>query len=233
MGQFILRISAIFVTIAFLPPCTNFYIAVRPNARLAKTKFHLAGAMKGSVYIATTVDGKIADPTGDVGFLGEYQSSADGDMGFGDFLASVDVIIMGRKSFEKVVSFGEAAWPYGATEVVVWSRQGLHNIPEHVKETVSWSNLSPRELFQELENSGRKHAYIDGGRTVQSFLQAHLIHSIIITQVPLILGPGIRLFSDDSRCKLELEKSEAFSNGLVQNTYRVSGARKTKEEDSK
>jgi dihydrofolate reductase len=227
MRQFFLPVSFICISISFLPPLATSYIAARPNARRATTKFRLAGSMKGSVYIATTLDGKIADPTGDVGFLDEYQSSSDGDMGFGDFLASVDVIVMGRKSFEKVVSFGEAAWPYGSTEVVVWSRQGLHNIPEHVKETVSWSNWSPRELFQELENNGKKHAYIDGGQTVQSFLKAHLVHSIIITQVPIILGPGIRLFSDDSRCKLELEKSEAFSNGLVQNTYRVIGARKT------
>jgi len=187
--------------------------------------------MKGSVYIATTLDGKIADPTGDVGFLGDYQSSADGDMGFGDFLASVDVIIMGRKSFEKVLDFGEEAWPYGSTEVVVWSRQGVHSIPAKLKKTVSWSNLSPRELFQELEDKGRKHAYIDGGYTVQSFLKAHLVHNIILTQVPMILGPGISLFSDENRCKLDLVKSEAYSNGLVQSTYKVMGARKSIEKD--
>jgi len=96
-----------------------------------------------------------------------------------------------------------------------------------VRETVSWSNLSPREIFQELEAKGRKHAYIDGGFTVQSFLKAHLVHEIILTQVPLILGPGISLFSDENRCKLELVKSEAFSNGLVQSTYNVLGARKS------
>lgn len=184
--------------------------------------------MKGSVYIAATLDGKIADPSGDVSFLAEYQQAADdvGDMGFGDFLASVDVIIMGRHSFEKVLSFGEEAWAYGTTEVLVWSRSGPR-IPEHLKETVSWSNCSPREIFQALEDKGREHAYIDGGFTVQSFLKAHLVHNIILTQVPLILGPGISLFSDETRCKLELVESEAFSNGLVQSTYKVLGARKS------
>ena len=180
--------------------------------------------MKGSVYIATTLDGKIADPSGSVSFLDDYQQStdaaADGDMGFGDFLASVDVIIMGRKSFEKVLSFGADMWAYGTTPVVVWSRSGLH-VPDHLKETVSWSNLSPREIFQEMEAKGRSHAYIDGGFTVQSFLQAGLVDTLIITRVPLILGPGIPLFSDENRCKLEHVNTQAFSNGLVQSTYRV------------
>ena len=220
----------VFLGISFLLQQSNFFATVRRNEWSAKPIL-IISAMKGSVYMATTVDGKIAGPNGDVGFLSEYQSSADGDMGFGDFLASVDVIIMGRRSFEKVLSFGEEVWPYGTTEVVVWSRQGLHSLPKHLKETVSWSNMSPREIFQDLEGRGRKHAYIDGGYTVQNFLKAHLVHCMTITQVPLILGPGVRLFSDDSCCKLQLEKTAAFSNGLVKNTYRVIGARISNDKD--
>ncbi len=57
--------------------------------------------MKASVYIAVTVDGYIAEKNGSVDFLNEYQSSAsaaDGDMGFADFLDTVDLLIMGRKT---------------------------------------------------------------------------------------------------------------------------------------
>jgi hypothetical protein len=64
-------------------------------------------SLLGSVFIATTLDGKIADLDGDVSFLDDYQSTAGSDMDFGDFLASVDVIVMGRKSCEKVLSFGK------------------------------------------------------------------------------------------------------------------------------
>jgi len=209
-------------------PVRSFVAAAAAARGRGSSRNNVAGCclharrMQGSVYIATTLDGKIADPSGSVSFLDDYQqqSTDDGDMGFGDFLASVDVIIMGRKSFEKVVSFGADMWAYGTTPVVVWSRSGLQ-VPDHLKETVSWSNLSPREIFKEMEAKGRSHAYIDGGFTVQSFLQAGLVDTLILTRVPLILGPGIPLFSDENRCKLEHVNTQAFSNGLVQSTYRV------------
>lgn len=179
--------------------------------------------LSGSVYIATTLDGKIADSTGDVSFLDDYQSAAgDDDMGFAEFLASVDVIIMGRNSFEKVLSFGKDMWAYGTTPVVVWSQRGI-DIPDHLKETVSCSIVSPKELFDELEKQGREHAYIDGGFTVQSFLKEGLVDKIILTQVPMLLGEGISLFNDSlgRRVKLEHLGTQAYQNGLVQSSYRV------------
>jgi dihydrofolate reductase len=180
--------------------------------------------MKGSVYIAVTVDGFIADAAGGVGFLDEFPSSDGDDMGFGDFLASIDAVIMGRASFEKVLSFGRDMWAYGEKAVTVWTRRPDDlEIPEHLRGTVSASSLSPKELFSELEKKGHRHAYIDGGLTVRSFLEEDLVDEMQLTRVPLLLGRGIPLFGSgmERRIKLEHAKTQAYPNGMVTSCYRV------------
>jgi dihydrofolate reductase len=125
--------------------------------------------LKASAYIASSVDGFIATPTGDISFLEGYE----GDLGgFATFLASVDVLIMGRKSFDKVVSFGRDMWAYGDTRVIVWSR-GKADIPEHLQSTVSCSSLCPKDFISQLEQEGYKRAYVDGGETIQRFLEPY------------------------------------------------------------
>jgi dihydrofolate reductase len=128
---------------------------------------------------------------------------------------------MGRKSFDKVVSFGRELWAYGDTRVIVWSREKV-DIPEHLHLTVSYTSLCPKELLSQLEQEGHKHAYVDGGMTIQRFLQDGLIDELQLTRVPVLLGAGIPLFSNAGR-KLALEHSEtkAYSNGMVTTSYRV------------
>lgn len=205
--------------------CLLLLTTTKPSQPPKHTSALFGLPMKGSVYIATTVDGKIAGPDGDVSFLDNYQSSELGDMGFADFLASIDVIIMGRKSFEKVMSFGQDMWPYGTTQVMVWSRNDVE-IPDYLKQTVSCSKLPPRALFDQLKEQGRKNAYIDGGFTIQSFLNDGLINEMIITQVPLILGEGISLFGKTRRrVNLEHIKTQTYPNGLVKSSYLVKSER--------
>jgi len=178
-------------------------------------------AMKGSVYIAVTVDGFIATPDGDVSFLEEFPSPEGDDMGFSDFLESIDVLIMGRKTFEKVMSFGPDMWAYGKTRVIVWSRS-KSEIPYHLQETVTCSSLSPTDLFTKLEDDGHKHAYVDGGLTIQKFLEANLIRELKLTRVPLLLGGGIPLFGKLPKpTTLQFVESKSYVNGMVTTTYRV------------
>jgi dihydrofolate reductase len=179
--------------------------------------------MKASVYIASSVDGFIATPTGDVSFLEELQppNPDEGDLGFAKFLASVDVLIMGRKSFEKVVSFGRELWAYGDTRVVVWSR-GKVDIPEHLQTTVSYSSLCPKDIIAQLEQEGCTHAYVDGGTTIQRFLEEGLIDELKLTRVPVLLGAGIPLFSNaGNKFALQHLETKAYSNGMVTTSYRV------------
>jgi dihydrofolate reductase len=142
-----------------------------------------------------------------------------GDFGYGEFINSVDVLVMGSGTFEKVLSFGE--WPYEETPVIVLSRRDLV-IPRHLHGRIRVENLAPGELVAQLEREGASHLYIDGGKTIQGFIEAGLIDEITITQIPIILGSGIPLFGSlgVERTLVHLD-TKSFSNGFVQTTYQV------------
>jgi dihydrofolate reductase len=177
--------------------------------------------MQGSAYIATSVDGMIATSDGGVGFLDQYPpEDSNDDLGFSKFLSTIDVIIMGRKTFERVLSFN--TWPYGDIKLVVCSRAAVQ-IPDRLRESVSFSNESPAELFQALSQAEHSHAYVDGGFTIHRFLEAGLIDSLTITTVPIILGDGVPLFSSLPR-SIQLTHRETKvipPHGLVMTTYTV------------
>ena len=178
-------------------------------------------SIKCSVYIATSLDGFIARPDGDIDWLHRpaYAASDGGDLGYGDFIKSVDILVMGRKSFEKVLSFSE--WPYEKTPVVVLSSQNLA-IPGHLQGKVRVENLAPKKLVAQLECEGAKHLYIDGGTTIQTFIKAGLIDEITITRIPIILGSGIPLFGSlEVELPLVHRGTKSYSNGFVQTTYQV------------
>ena len=141
-------------------------------------------------------------------------------MGFGAFLASIDCMIMGRNTFEKVLSFGKDLWPYGDTKVVIWSRKGA-DIPDYRAATVSSSSLPPPELFAELEKQGYQHAYVDGGITVQKFMEAGLVHHMCLSTAPVLLGSGIPLFTKGKRVNLKHLHTKSYSNGIVSSSYEV------------
>lgn len=177
--------------------------------------------MQLSVYIATSLDGFIAREDGSLDWLpggdgSEYES--DEDYGYNEFMDSVDVLIMGRHTFETVLSFG-IEWPYGKKPVIVLSSQPLQ-IPEDLPSTVEPSSLSPVELVQKLTDQGYRRAYVDGGKTIQSFLNAGLITDMIITRVPILIGKGIPLFGPLAEDKnLHHVETQTFENGFVQSEY--------------
>ena len=174
--------------------------------------------MKASVFIATSLDGYIARDNGDIDWL----SGADGegsaeDYGYQEFMDSVDVLVMGRNSFEKVLTFGK--WPYGNKQVVVLSSGSLQ-IPDDIAGSVEHRSSSPGELVKELSVRGAKHLYIDGGKTIQGFLAAGLIQQIIITRIPILIGNGIPLFGPlITDIKLRHIETRTFASGLVQSRY--------------
>ncbi len=179
---------------------------------------------KAFVYIATSLDGFIARDNGGLDWLpgsdGESEAnSGNEDFGYNRFYASIDTLVMGRKSFEKVLNIGD--WPYPDKRVVVLSSKTI-NVPKELAESVEVLSLAPEELISYLSDSGAKHLYIDGGNTIQRFLRAGLIDEMTITTVPVLLGRGISLFgelSGDVNC--DLLESTSFSNGMVQSRYRV------------
>ena len=178
-----------------------------------------------SVYIATSLDGYIATLDGSVDFLDQFQTSAsaeDGDMGFSEFMSSVDLLIMGHNTFDKVISFGDDVWPYGDKQVWVWSRHpSLVKIPQIRANNVVALSAAPHELLKMAKQKGYLHAYVDGGSTIQQFLQQDCIDDLILTTAPLLLGEGIPLFKQAPKLSLEYVSTRSFSTGLVQSHYRV------------
>ena len=175
--------------------------------------------MKASVFIATSLDGFIARPDGEIDWLGDPPTEGADDYGYEKFMDTVDVLVMGRNTYEKVLTFG--GWPYGAKPVVVLSSRTLH-IPERIATSVETMSCSPAELVGRLSERGAKHLYIDGGRTIQQFLDAGLIQRLIITRIPVLIGSGIPLFGPLQRdIKLRHIETHVFSNGLVQSEYEV------------
>jgi len=175
--------------------------------------------VRASVYIATSLDGFIARENGDLDWL-VGNSAGDGeDYGYKNFMDTVDVVVMGRNTYEKVMTFGE--WPYGAKPVVVLSRRPLQ-IPEQIAQSVEAMSCPPAELVRRLSQRGAHHLYVDGGKTIQGFLDAGLIQHIIITRIPVLIGKGIPLFGPlASDIKLRHVETRQFPTGLVQSEYEV------------
>jgi len=174
-----------------------------------------------SVYIAASVDGFIATPDGGVEWLDwpEYSAAPLRGLSFAEFTATVDGLVMGRKTFEKVLSFG--SWPYEGIPVVVLSSTGV-TVPPHLVAAVRLESGPPQEIVERLAQAGMRHLYIDGGVTIQRFLQAGLIDELILTRIPVLLGAGLPLFGNAGPLqRLKLLEAVASDNGFVQERYRV------------
>jgi dihydrofolate reductase len=172
--------------------------------------------MMASVFVGTSLDGFIARPNGAFDFL-----PADGGEphGYEEFIASVDAIVMGRKTFETVLTLG--AWPYGDKRVVVLSSRPVE-LSAAIGGVVEQMAGTPAQIVSQLAASGAHHLYIDGGITIQQFLRAGLIQRLIITRVPVLIGEGIPLFGSLSHdVRLRHIATRHYPSGLVSSEYHV------------
>lgn len=169
-----------------------------------------------SVFIGTSVDGFIARPNGDLDFL---PPGGGEPHGYTEFIATVDAIVIGRKTFETVLAFPE--WPYGSKQVVVLSTRPL-DLSIVRGGIVRQMSGSPAEILSQLSAGGVQHAYIDGGLTVQGFLRAGLIQRLTITRVPVLIGQGIPVFGTLLRdIPLRHIATQAYPSGLVKSEYQI------------
>lgn len=181
---------------------------------------------KCSVFIATSLDGFIARKDGSIDWLLKANNLAKPgeDCGYKAFMATVDCLVMGRHSFESVLTFAE--WPYENIPVVVLSSKPVE-IPQHLKANVSASSENPPVLVRTLAAQGLNHLYIDGGITIQKFLEHGLIHELIITIIPVLLGNGRSLFGPlQQDISLKHIKTQSFDGGFVQIKYEIPRALK-------
>ncbi len=171
-----------------------------------------------SAFIATSVDGFIARHNGKLDWLeiASNKNSPD-DFGYHDYIGSVDCVVMGRNSFEKAVSFPE--WPYHNKRVIVLSRRWKY-IPDQFAHLAEHYSGKVELLTVELQNQGARHVYVDGGVTIQSFIQQKLLTEMTLNQLPILLGAGVPLFGMTRGDQhLELISSRSFDSGVVQSKY--------------
>jgi len=173
--------------------------------------------VKASVFIATSLDGFIARANGDIDWL---PPGGGEEHGYDAFMATVDALVIGRKTYETVLTFD--TWPYGKKPVYVLSTHELAPaLPGAVVERLSGA---PTEIVAQLAGRGVGHVYVDGGITIQGFLQAGLIQRLIITRIPVLLGAGIPLFGAlDRDLALRHVGTRQYASGLVQSEYAVDG----------
>ncbi len=173
--------------------------------------------IKNSVFIATSIDGYIADKNGSLDWLQAIPNPQNIDMGYTNFISNTDAIIMGRKTFETVCSF-DIEWPYELPVFVLSNT--LQKIEQQLKSKVELVNGSLKKLLKELNQKSYKRLYIDGGGTIQNFLKEDLIDEMIITTMPILLGGGTKLFEElPEHINFELIESKVFLKQIVQNHY--------------
>ncbi len=172
-------------------------------------------AVKTSVFIGISLDGFIARANGDLDFL---PPGGGEPHGYDEFMATVDALVIGRKTFETVLTFD--TWPYGDKPVFVLSTRTL--APAPLGAVVERMSGDPAEIMSQLDARGIRHVYVDGGITIQRFLQAGLIQRLIITRVPVLIGDGVPLFGTlPHDIRLRHVATRQYPSGLVQSEYHV------------
>ncbi len=170
-----------------------------------------------SVFVGASVDGFIARRDGALDWL----PAEPEPHGYDEFIASVDTIVIGRKTYETVLSF--EGWPYGSKRVVVLSSR-LLDFSALEGAVVEQMGGTPAEVFSRLTATGAHHVYLDGGLTIQGFLRAGLVDRLVVTRVPVLIGDGIPLFGALlADVRLQHLATRSFPSGLVQSEYRVAG----------
>jgi len=168
-----------------------------------------------SVFVGTSVDGFIARPNGSLDWL-----PPDGgeEHGYTAFIATVDAIVMGRGTFDTVLAFDR--WSFQKPVIVLTTHERDAIVPPEAR--VEFMSGAPRDVVRQLAGRGMTHLYIDGGVTIQRFLNAGLIDRMTVTRVPVIIGAGISLFGATTRdVRLEHLGTRTYPSGLVTTEYSV------------
>jgi dihydrofolate reductase len=169
-----------------------------------------------SVFIGTSLDGFIARANGDLDFL---PPGGGEPHGYDEFMASVDAIVIGRNTFETVLTLGP--WPYGDKRVVVLSSRPI-DLSAARGGVVEQMAGPPDQIVSQLAASGAHHLYVDGGITIREFLRAGLIQRLIITRVPVLIGDGVPLFGAlAGDIRLRHVATRHYPSGLVSSEYHV------------
>jgi dihydrofolate reductase len=173
---------------------------------------------KNSVFIATSIDGYIADKNGGIDWLHSIPNPDNDDMGYAEFTNNIDALVMGRTTFETVCGF-DIDWPYDKPVFVLSNT--LNEIPQSYVGKAFLIKGTLTEIMEQINKKGYNRLYIDGGTTIRNFLKADLIDEMIITTIPILLGGGSALFSKlPNKLKFELITTKTYLNQITQSHYK-------------
>jgi len=171
--------------------------------------------MKTTVYIGTSLDGFIARKDGDIDWLTRFAND-EAIHAYEEFMSGIDAIVIGRGTFEKVLTF--PSWPYEKKAFVLST--SIKQVPDILREKITVLSMKPKELLNYLSGNGFSSIYVDGGKVIQEFLKEDLIDKLIISKVPVLIGSGIPLFDYlDTDLQFKHIQTQVSSNGLVRSYY--------------
>ena len=169
------------------------------------------------VFIAASLDGYIADKHGGLDWLNTVPNPDNIEMGFESIIKRIDALLMGRGTFETVCSF-DIDWPY--TKPVFVLSNSLEKIPDEYSNFAELVQGSISDILKDLGSRGYSRFYVDGGKTIQSFLREDLIDELIITTIPILLGGGTSLFSEiPNQLDFDLKETKVLLGHIVQSHY--------------
>lgn len=173
--------------------------------------------MSNSVFIATSLDGYIADKNGGIDWLHAIPNPDQNSMGYVEHFDRIDAMVMGRNTLDMVLSFG-IDWPYSKPVFVLSNT--MASVPGGYEDKVFLVKGPLKEVLEQIHTKGFMNLYIDGGVTIQNFLKEDLIDEMIITTIPVLLGGGSPLFGDlESTLNFTCVKTETFLDAIVQNHF--------------
>jgi len=171
-----------------------------------------------NVFIATSIDGYIADRNGGIDWLNSIPNPGNDDMGYVEFFNKIDGLVMGRKTFETVIGL-DVDWPYDKPVFVLSNTLKEIPINHHGKVFLMKGTLI--EILNQIHKKGFYQLYIDGGTTIRNFLKEDLIDKMVLTTIPILLGGGSSLFSElPNELKFELIETKIYLNQITQNYYK-------------
>lgn len=171
--------------------------------------------MRTIAYLGTSLDGFIARKDGDIDWLTQFAND-EAIHAYKEFINRIDAIVIGRGTFEKVLTF--SSWPYEKNVFVL--SNSIKQLPDTLKDKVILLSMKPEELLRYLSSLGFSTIYVDGGRVIQDFLKKDLIDEMIIAKAPILIGSGIPLFNHiDTDLQFKHVRTAVQSNGLVRSYY--------------
>jgi len=169
------------------------------------------------LYIATSIDGFIARPDGNLDWLTSFPQPKSGDYGYNDLLNNISIIVMGRKTYDEIIAFG-IEWPYAENNTYVVTKNKSY------KTTTPNTYALNENLGSFIKNQKIKSEkdiwLVGGGSLVTAFINENLLDKMIISKVPIVLGEGIPLFAHKPKeTSWKLKNTQVFETGLVNLTY--------------